>query len=261
MRKGWLRRQDRNVSTDLLGTGEELLARASAEGVTLRLIGGIAVLARSGDPDLPRRLDREPPGDLDFAGLDQESTELERLFAAAGWEIDPVVAQGREYGIGRLIFHRGEVKVDVFLDELRMCHLIPLRDRLGADPATVPLAELLLSKLQVVELTRKDVADALMVLARHPVGASDGDSVNAGVIVELLRGDWGFEHTVRTNLDALLASRELTLLDAGDAETARAGVAELLARLDAAPRTLGWKLRARVGTRTRWYEEVGDVDR
>ena len=35
---------------------------------------------------------------------------------------------------------------------------------------TLPLAELLLSKLQVVKINRKDVLDALVLLAEHPLG-------------------------------------------------------------------------------------------
>ncbi len=248
--------------TSLMHAADELLGHAEDHGATLRLIGSLAVAVHGErSAELAARLDREPPGDLDFAGLAAETGALRALFAAGGWEPDPALAAGQEYGIGRLIFHRGEEKVDVFLDELRMCHVIPLKERLAADARTVPLAELLLSKLQVVELTRKDVVDTLVLLAEHPVGDGDEEQVNGARIADLLRRDWGFEHTVRCNLDAVLASAELARLDDGDATAVRERVQRLTAQLDAAPRTLAWRLRAKVGTRARWYEEVGDVER
>jgi hypothetical protein len=36
-------------------------------------------------------------------------------------------------------------------------------------------------------------------------------------------------------------------------------VDEALARIDAAPKPLAWRLRARVGDRVKWYKDVDEV--
>ena len=55
-----------------------------------------------------------------------------------------------------------------------MCHRIEFGDRLGKSRPTLPVADLLLSKLQIVKINRKDVLDALILLAEHPLGQDDG---------------------------------------------------------------------------------------
>ena len=64
-------------------------------------------------------------------------------------------------------------QLDVFVGEFEMCHKIPIAQRLNLDPRTVPLAELLLTKLQVVHTNHKDVLDICAILLDHEVGETD----------------------------------------------------------------------------------------
>ena len=128
-----------------------------------------------------------------------------------------------------------------------MCHTIDLRDRLTREPLTIPATDLLPTKLQVVELNDKDVRDLVALLADVPP--------DLPYVVPLLGADWGFEHTVRRTVGRVLADLETYDPPDAVAERVREHAARLLAALDAGPKTLGWRLRSRVGERVRWYEE------
>src|SRR5205085_5932587 len=101
--------------------------------------------------------------------------------------------------------------VDVLVDSLEMCHRFEFSDRLSKSMPTLPLAELLLSKLQIVKINRKDVLDALVLLAEHPLAQDDGepDSFHGLNAISIPRinaytsNDWGWWRTVTGNLDVL----------------------------------------------------------
>jgi hypothetical protein len=162
------------------------------------------------------------------------------------------------------------------VDSLEMAHSFGFADRLGLSSPTLPLAELLLSKLQIVKINRKDVLDALVLLAEHPLGPDDGHpdsrhglgSINVPRIVSITSGDWGWWRTVTGNLDTLdqYLAVELTPGDL-DLNNGRAvlfdpaaQIAALRTAINDAPKSTRWKLRARVGERQAWYrdpEEMG----
>jgi hypothetical protein len=141
----------------------------------------------------------------------------------------------------------------VFLGEFAMCHSLDLDQRLPAEHSALAAADLLLMKLQVVELNHKDVTDTAALLTTHRLGDSDAaGSINRRRIVEVLTTDWGFYTTATDNLERLPE-----LVFALDPELARPvaeAAAEIRAEVDAAPKSRAFKLRARVGRRKRWYE-------
>jgi hypothetical protein len=243
---------------DLLAEAERLLFLADDRGVPLRLLGGVAIRLRAGDrcPDALVR----PYGDLDLAAGKGSSRTLGRLLVEAGYEAD------REFnalrGKERLLFYdlpNGR-KLDVFVGSFSMCHKIPLGNRLETDRQTIPLAELLLTKLQVVELNEKDVTDALALLATHELANRDGGTINADRIAALCGSDWGLWRTFTSNLTECRA-RVVDYLDGEVGLDVSDRTDALLARIEAQPKSRGWRLRARVGERVRWYElpeEVGE---
>src|SRR5207237_5396907 len=94
--------------------------------------------------------------------------------------------------------------VDIFMDELYYCHRIAFGGRLHVDSHTIPLAELLLEKMQIVELNEKDVKDTIVLLLEHDIGDGDDETVNGRLIADVLSDDWGFYHTVNMNLDRVV---------------------------------------------------------
>jgi hypothetical protein len=144
--------------------------------------------------------------------------------------------------------------IDVIVDRFQMCHTIDLRSRFSGDELTVPLTDLLLMKLQVVQLNDKDVRDALAILADHPVDQDGPDVIDIGRIRELTSNDWGFEHTIRKTLDHLRRAATNYGLSESVVATISARIDAIVAALDSAPKGMRWRLRARVGERVRWYE-------
>src|SRR6185312_16146080 len=161
------------ILEDIVAEGERLLGLASEHGVPLRLLGGVAVRIHA--PDVPPSLDREYK-DLDFAVPKKAAGDADKLLREAGYE--PHVSFNAMHARERALFfddHHGR-QVDIFIDSFRMCHQIPLSDRLHGHDQTVPLAELLLTKLQIIELNEKDVRDTVLLLHGHAVEEHDDDA-------------------------------------------------------------------------------------
>jgi hypothetical protein len=243
------------IEPDVVSEGQRLLVRAVEGDVPLRLLGGVAIKLRAQGELLPAF--RRPYADLDFVTAKKGAGRTADLFRSEGYE--PHVAFNALHGQERLLFFDVEHdrQVDVFVGAFAMSHKIMLDDRLEVDPISIPLAELLLTKLQIAELNEKDVRDTLALLHDHPVGEADGDMVNAGRVAALCAGDWGLWRTITGNLAACreLAGRyevpdQARLVDRLDV---------LLERIEAEPKTRGWKLRAKIGERKRWYELPEEV--
>ena len=256
--------------TETRATALEALARrlvdeGTSRGIPLRLIGSIAVRELcAGREDILERLDREQPVDIDLVGYLKQQPQIALMFKQLGYRIDPTIAQSQEWGIQRLIYYApdSEIKVDIFLDVLRMSHTIDFKDRLPSTSITVIPVDLLLAKLQVFQITEKDLKDVVALLLLYALGDSAGDAIDVGYLLARLRGDWGLSYTVLKNIalvaDWMDAQRGL---NADEAAVVRARLLELRRRIETEPKSLRWRMRAAIGSRLRWYEEVGDVDR
>jgi hypothetical protein len=158
----------------------------------------------------------------------------------------------------------GTTSVDVVMDRLNMCHVLDFRERIDRMPDTLDVTDLLLTKLQVVELNEKDVHDILHLLSGFEVAAGDEpDTIGLDRIGSIVAGDWGWWRTVTMNLDKIahFAEDEHSDLvpDARHFEPA-AQARRVRSWCDEVPKPMKWKLRARLGDRVQWYqlpEEVG----
>ena len=243
--------------SDAREEGRRLVEAAAEHGIPARLIGGVAIWVRCPSAAAPP-LQREY-GDIDIVSLSKRSRDLSRFLETMGYQPDKMF--NALHGKQRLNFTDpvSGRPLDVLLDQFAMCHALDLRDRIGVDVATIPLADLLLTKLQVVQLNHKDVLDITALLADHPLGSADHDHIDVGRLAAVLGKDWGFEHTVRINLDRVLAS--LTERGLTDSVTATISerIAGLMRALDQGGKSLAWQVRAKVGERVRWYELPEDV--
>ncbi len=160
-------------------------------------------------------------------------------------------------GKERLLFfdNPNQRQMDVFVGSFRMCHEIPLEQRLAVDDDTVPLAELLLTKLQIIELNEKDVRDSVALLLEHEV-TDDDRGVNAARFASLCCEDWGLCRTITQNL---VSVREHVGRYEVDREVVATRLDALLERIEATPKSRSWKLRAKIGDRKRWYELPEEV--
>src|SRR2546422_6604380 len=111
-------------------------------------------------------------------------------------------------GRKRLIFndlvnHR---RVDIFLDVFEMCHRFDFAERVELEALTLPLADLLVTKLQIVQINDKDLRDMTTLIMDHDVGSGDGETINESYIAGLCSNDWGVYKTFTSNLSKLETS-------------------------------------------------------
>ena len=223
--------------------------------MALRLTGGVAVALRcpsAAGPPLARVYK-----DIDVvtvgAGRDATAALLEELGYVPDREFNTL------HGSRRLFFWDpvNERQLDVFVDQARLCHEIDFRSRLEADERTLSLADLLLMKLQVVETNEKDLIDVCAILGDHDL-SSDESGVNSAYLASLAAGDWGLWRTLGMVAErGEEFARGLTGFDRGELVAGR--LERLREQLEAAPKSRGWKMRARVGERKRWYELPEEV--
>ncbi len=245
------------IDADIVVEAQRLVESAQADGTTLALLGGLAVRLHA--TEVPSALAREYK-DIDFAVPKGGAKPAGNLLRDAGYE--PEVAFNAMNSKERMLFHDVEHgrQVDVFVNSFRMCHEIPFGDRLKPGAPTVPLAELVLTKLQIIELNEKDVRDTVLVFYGHEVADHDDDAINASRIAELCAGDWGLWRTITGNLER--CREHLPDYALSDGERGRVGerLTGVLDRIESEPKSRGWKLRAKIGERKRWYDLPEEVD-
>jgi hypothetical protein len=246
------------IRVDVLEEARRVTDAAAARKAPVRLLGGAAIMLRAG-ARVHAAL-RRTPVDIDLVAGAGAGGEVVALLSACGYRADE--AFNRVEGARRLLFHddANGRRVDVFVRDFAMCHTIPIGERLLLEPVTLPLAELLLTKLQIVELNAKDRQDIYALLQTHPIGARDGAVVNGAHIARLCARDWGLHRTVTLNLARLREHLTALPLDPHALARIGAGIDALAAALDTEPKSRGWRLRGRLGERVRWYDRPDELD-
>jgi hypothetical protein len=237
----------------VIADAERLGEAAASEELALRLLGGVAVAIRCPSARVPP-LQREY-GDIDAIARGRDRRKLGKLLKSQGYE--PVEQLNAVHGHKRLFFYDDERsrRLDVFLDHFDMCHDLDLRERIKVPGLTLPLADLLLTKLQVVETTEKDLRDITALLRDHALGDSD-ESINVAYLKKVTGADWGLWQTV-----TMVSRRaEQFATELGQVEPAAERARELVGALEQAPKSTGWKMRARIGERVRWYKLPEEPD-
>jgi hypothetical protein len=225
--------------------------------VPARLIGGVAIWLRC--PSAEHELLRREYMDLDFLGLSSRTTEIKHFLVGLGYQADKYF--NSLHGRSRLLFHDNENdrQVDVLFDEMNMCHKLDFRSRINVNEHTLPIADLLLTKLQIVEVNPKDMTDLFTLFSDHPIGDQDGEMINGRYIAQLTSGNWGLYRTIQLNLDRVI-ERAAALPQVGPFVIERQ-VHALRDMIESEPKSVKWKVRARLGDRVPWYELPEEVRR
>jgi len=246
------------IHQDITEEAQRVIRSADEAGLKLRLLGGVAIRLRSPSAASHPELKRRYP-DIDVVGLRAEGRALSRLFGELGYE--PNQRFNALHGYKRMIFYGGERHVDVFLDAFEMCHKIDLRHRLLEGYPTLPLADLLITKLQIIEVNSKDVRDTLALLLDHVVGFEEQpDTIDVRYLARLTADDWGLFTTLSDNL-AQVGEAAVEILGQKDGARVLARIEQILAAMNQEPKSLRWRLRARIGRRLEWYELPDEVTR
>jgi hypothetical protein len=250
-----------------LREAEAIIDAAEQNGIQLRLLGAIAVIKHCPENIWLHEATNRELTDIDYMAYSKQEKQIRELLLGMGYAVKGGGGSGVTLGVwsSREIYvdpDGSRHSVDIFYDKLDFCHPIEFKDRLHLDSPTIPLSDILLEKLQIVEINEKDLKDLMILLLEHPLAngaAADREQIDTEYIAERLSRDWGFYHTVNMNLDRVLSF--LPTYQAFTPEHREAierRIAELRARIDDAPKSMKWKMRARVGTKQKWYRDVAE---
>ena len=248
------------LATDPFEVSVVVVRDANARGIPLKLIGGQAV--RLLCPSFPHRARDDQ--DMDFACISSKKRDVIEFFAERGFLGDKHF--NTLHGDRQMYFTTpdGKTSVDVVMDKLNMCHVLDFADRIDRLPDTLDITDLLLTKIQVFELNRKDVHDIIHLLSGHEVTEGDETgTIGMERIGKVVAEDWGWWRTTTMNLEKVILYADSSAPDLVPEGRPFEPAVQAKALLDtciAVPKSLKWKLRAKVGDRVQWYqlpEEVG----
>jgi len=245
--------------------GKRIADEATRRGIPLRLLGGVAIRFHCVEfLDFAKSLVRLGEGqqeytDLDFMTYSKFRKKMKNFFAELGYSKRPPTMSSAATQ-RQIYFHpKGWFYVDVFYDKLLAAnHPLDFRDRLDLDSPTITPTDMLLEKVQIVFPDEKDVKDAMLLLRAHEISPQEEkNKINARFIAGKLASDWGFWYTVTTNLKGLKQYvSDDQRLSSDNKQDLTSKVDALLATIEKEQKSTGWKMRAVIGTKRRWYNPV-----
>jgi hypothetical protein len=245
----------------MVAAGLRIVAAAAARSIPVRLLGGVAIWIHA-SPQARAALGRSYP-DIDLAARKKQSRELRAVLEEQGLEPERVF--NATHGARRLLYHApggAGWHVDVFLDTFEMSHTLDLGTRLQTEDHTLAAAELLLTKLQIAEVNRKDLSDVAMLLWDHQPAATDGPGqLNLDRVTRLAAADWGLYTTLTDNLAAAAALLPDLVPAQPHRDRITTRITDITTALQHAPKTTSWRLRAKLGRRIRWYQTPEEITR
>lgn len=246
---------------DLVNEMNRLITSADNIDLHLRVFGGLAIYVHSRKDT--RFFHRESP-DLDFVVPKSERHKLESYFHKMGYS--PNKQFNILNGAHRQIFYHDQVeerRIDILVGDFEMCHKLPLEGRFNVDAVTIPLTDLFLSKAQVVQLNRKDALDIISLLLNNEIGDEESGGIDLQRITDLCRNDWGLYKTLSINLDRvteMVADDDQGEITDDERTSILASIQEVRKAIEDMPKSVAWKMRDKVGTRVRWYQDVEEVE-
>ena len=239
----------------LLARAHNAVDAAGRAGVPMRLLGGLGVFALS---ESARRAPlARAYGDFDVAVPAKKGPVVSKTLEQAGFVPDRHF--NALHGARRMIFRAPEgYPVDVLIGVFEMCHRLNIASGFDQHELTISPADLLLTKLQIVRIEPKDLGDAAALVLDLAPGTELG-AIDVGRFASPLADDWGFFHTVEINLGQLGQFAAGTL---SPAQSSKLGerVSMLRDAMENTPKSLKWKMRARVGERLSWYEIPDELE-
>ncbi len=235
---------------------KRIIDEATTRGIVLRLLGGLAVKYHC--PSASHRTLQREYLDADLIGHKQHGPLIKKLLSDLGYL--PNQRFNALHGGTRLMYAdpAGRESLDVFFDIFKMCHTLYLGERLTLDDYTIPISDLLLTKLQIVEANEKDIRDLIAILRDHKVEDSlargEKEVIDAGYVAKLCSNDWGLERTITLTLRKVTEHSPDYDGDGEQVKLVQDRVDSLKQRIEKEPKTLRWRLRARIGERVRWYD-------
>ena len=242
----------------LLDKAKRIVTDLNEWKIPIRIIGALAFYHQCPvHRELYDRMARIPT-DIDFIAYSKNRGELTKYLESKAYE--GMQRLNVLYGMRRQIFKHTEtgLYIDIFYDTLDMCHKVEFRNRLHFDPLTVSLTDLVLEKMQIVQINEKDIKDCILLFLEHDVSEQDESKIHLDYISDVLSKDWGYYYTVTTNLKKIkdfLGAYDWIPSDEENKVADR--IDRLLQSIECKPKSSKWKLREKIGTKRQWYQDVG----
>lgn len=258
-----------------------IVDKARDKGIVLRVLGAVAVYIHTMDKpeslkiyNYLKRFEGEEAlfTDLDLIAYSKQRSNIISFFEKdLGFQADPYVKA--LFGAKRLIYYhpRGLYSIDIFFDKLEFSHDIdfgkPGKGRLELDYPTITLADLVLEKLQIHRINRKDLVDLAVLLHGHELcretPVKSRECIDDDYIASILANDWGFWYDATTNLNKLanLVSAELQRINENAARVVLNRIGMLMDSVEKKPKSKEWIKRSKIGTSKPWYREVEELER
>lgn len=245
----------------LIEEAVHLVEKAEENGIIMRLMGAIAFKIHcTNNAELYKKIDRKL-SDMDFVSYTRHQQDIRNLLNTLGYK-ERVPTMAMHLGARQIWLNKNGIVIDIFFDQLYMCHKIDYRGRLEIDKPTVPLAELLLQKLQVVNFTEKDLKDAIILILEHEMANGDNETINIKRIAELLSDDWGFYYTATMNLEKIKKGIDrYDVLSEKEKTVVKEKIDALKKVVEEQPKSMRWKMRSKLGTKVKWYRTVETISK
>jgi hypothetical protein len=240
-----------------------LVDEAQKRKITIRAIGALAFRIHCPKFKYIEYSTGRVLTDIDFMAYSKDVNRIEKFLKELRWS---EILTHRIYGMQamRRIYNSPEdpdFHAEFFFDKLVMSHDVDFRGRLEIDSPTISLIDLLLEKLQIAQINEKDVIDVIVLLREHDVGNVDKETVNAEYLSKVCSNDWGLWKTATTNLEKVKGFVPgYAILKDEDRKDVISKVERLQKSIEEHPRSFGWKMRARIGEKQKWYRDVEERD-
>lgn len=244
---------------DVVEQARKIVDEAQKNDVILRAVGGTAIGMRC--PSAKHRSLTREYADIDLVGLRKQDKDIKKVLTDMGFE--PNKRFNALHGMKRLQFWdtKRKIDIDIFLDVFEMCHKLTLKDRLKLDQYTVPLADLIMTKLQIVELNDKDIKDIIVIAKDHDLGSENNEQIDIDYIAKLCSEDWGLWKTLSMNAKKITDMIDNYDLQPAEKKTVVSRLKTFVKKLEDHPKSLRWRIRSKLGESSKWYETVEEVKR
>lgn len=252
--------ENRKAFKELKNLVQEIFDDSQKIGFSVRLTGGVAIRSHCERYDYLFENFNRKYEDIDFVCLNKEEENVKQYFINKNYALNQEVYIYSEGG--RLIFENNKTKskIEVFIDELDFCHLINLRKRFLIDYPTISLTDLLLSKMQIIDISERDFIDITILIIEHNICLSEeSEKINANYIAKLLSNDWGFYYTFETNIKKVTEFVKNSILPNNIKLDVNNKLEHLKLIISNEEKTITWKMRSVVGSKVKWYKEVSTI--
>lgn len=240
----------------LLDVAVSVINTLAARRIVARLFGGLSIEVIAPWKDI-FGIDR-PVKDIDIIVPRSSMITAMDVLSIDGWKMN---GRNQRINSGILVCaidNTSGTRLDMYADPVILNQTLYFGQRLRILEKTLTPVDLLISKLQIVNITDRDLDDICALAGGCQVAAVDSPStLNAERLKIICSNSWALQYTSIGNLDAA-ERRAGTHRDIQEERLARIlqNVSLLRNICTDCPKSWTWRLRAKIGPLLPWYEQI-----